>query len=437
MSSSPGRAGRVVSAELFQRAGVHLPGGVNSPVRAFKAVGGTPPFIARGSGATVRDVDGNSYIDYVMSYGPLLLGHAHPAVVEALRKAAEGGTVFGAPTQAEVELAELVCLMVPSVDMIRFVNSGSEATMSAIRLARGATGRDKIIKCAGCFHGSVDSLLVSAGSGVATLGIPDTAGVPASLAAETIVVPYNDLAALEKAFADFGPQIAGFILEPVAANMGVVPPAAGYLEMARKLTLAHGAVLIFDEVISGFRLGPAGAQSVYGVEPDLTCFGKIIGGGVPCGAYGGRRELMELLAPLGKVYQAGTLSGNPLAMQAGLATLREISQGGSELYESLDKTAARLAAGLDTAFKQAGVPCMVQRVGSVLTPFFSDAPVRNYAEAIKCDTSRFATFFHRLLESGVYVAPSQFEGWFLSAAHDEALIDETIDSVQQALEGSY
>lgn len=426
-------ANRPKSESLFQRAAVHLPGGVNSPVRAFKSVGGTPPFVAKGAGAHIFDVDGNEYVDYVMSYGPLLFGHSPEFVTDALKAAAASGTVFGAPTEAEVEIAELVCRLVPSVEMIRFVNSGSEATTSAIRLARGATGRSKIVKCAGCFHGSVDSLLVAAGSGVATLGIPETAGVPATVAAETIVVEYNDVDSLEKAFESYGHNIAAFIVEPVAANMGLVPPAAGYLERARELTTGHGAILIFDEVISGFRMAAGGAQQRLGIQPDLTCFGKIIGGGVPCGAYGGRRAIMEKLAPIGPVYQAGTLSGSALAMHAGLAVLREIERQGPELYARLELMGQRLEDGLRTQFTNAGVPFQVQRMGSILTVFFSDRPVTNYPEASACDTAAFSAFFHNLLDAGIYTPPSQYEGWFVSAAHTKADIDRTVDAVGKAL----
>lgn len=424
------------STRLFERAVKHLPGGVNSPVRAFKSVGGTPPFICEASGSRVTDVDGNHYIDYVMSYGPLLFGHAPEFVTSAIKEAAGKGTIYGAPTEAEVEIAELVARLVPSVEMVRFVNSGSEATTSSIRLARGVTGRPKIVKCAGCFHGSVDSLLVSAGSGVATLGIPETAGVPASLAAETIVVEYNNLHQLEQVFQEFGDQIAAFIVEPIAANMGVVPPVSGYLQWAREVTRRHGALLIFDEVISGFRVAAGGAQQLLDVTPDLTCFGKIIGGGVPCGAYGGRTDIMAQLAPSGPVYQAGTLSGNPLAMNAGLAVLREIERRGDELYGQLDALGARLEQGLNKTFADAGVPCTVQRVGSVLTPFLFDRPVVNYGDARQCDTVLFRGFFHRLLENGIYVAPSQYEGWFLSKAHTDEDIGFTIAGVKKALESA-
>lgn len=426
-------ANRSTSEALFEKAVKCLPGGVNSPVRAFKSVGGTPPFIAKGRGAEVWDVDGNQYIDYVMSYGPLLFGHAPELIISAIKAAAENGSVFGAPTSAEVEIAELVSRLVPSVEMIRFVNSGSEATTSAVRLARGATGRPKIIKCAGCFHGSVDSLLVEAGSGLATLGIPETAGVSAALAAETIVVDYNDANGLEVAFDRYGHDIAAFIVEPIAANMGLVPPVKGYLEAARELTQLNGSLLIFDEVISGFRMGAGGAQALLGVQPDLTCFGKIIGGGVPCGAYGGRRDLMEQLSPIGPVYQAGTLSGNPLAMNAGLAVLKEIERQGPELYARLDAMGQRLEDGLRQQFKDRGVECAIQRMGSILTPFFRAEPVTNYQEARACDTSLFGRFFHEMLNAGIYIAPSQYEGWFLSTAHSAESIDQTIETVGHAL----
>lgn len=421
------------SKSLFDRAIKHLPGGVNSPVRAFKSVGGTPPFIRQGSGAHVTDVDGNRYIDYVMSYGPLLFGHAPEFTTRAIREAAETGTVFGAPTEAEVEIAELVTRLVPSVEMIRFVSSGSEAVTSAIRLARGATGRQKIIKCAGCFHGSVDSLLVAAGSGMATLGVPETAGVPSALAAETIVVEYNDISALEQAFATHGNEVAAFIIEPVAANMGLVPPSNGYLDAARELTRINSSLLIFDEVISGFRLAPGGAQQLYKIQPDITCFGKIIGGGVPCGAYGGRRDLMNQLAPVGPVYQAGTLSGNPLAMNAGLAMLREIERRGPQLYSRLETLGHQLEIGLRAQFATAGIPCAIQRMGSILTAFFTENPVTNYQQAKACDIAAFGRFFHAALDNGLYLAPSQYEGWFISDAHTEDIINETIEIVSKAL----
>lgn len=422
------------SEKLFNKARQVLPGGVNSPVRAFKAVGGTPPFIAEGKGANVTDEDGNRYIDYVGSYGPLLFGHSPDFVVEALRERIGKGTVFGAPTELEVQMAELVGRFVPSIEVVRFVNSGSEATTSAVRLARGFTGRSKVIKCAGCFHGSVDTLLATAGSGLATLGIPDTAGVPASVAAETVVVEYNDLDSLEKAFERFGGEIAAFIVEPLAGNMGLVPPQPGYLQAARELTEKHGSLLIFDEVITGFRVAPGGAQELYEVKPDLTCLGKIIGGGVPCGAYGGRREIMERLAPLGPVYQAGTLSGNPLAMTAGLATLREISSRGAELYHRLNQLGDRLASGLSKVFASENVPVQLHRVGSLLTAFITSDLVTNFTEAQRCDTDHFRRMFHGLLDREVYIAPSQYECLFVSAAHTEEQIDQTIAAFAVALE---
>jgi glutamate-1-semialdehyde 2,1-aminomutase len=421
------------SQQLFNRAQKTIPGGVNSPVRAFKSVGGTPPFIVRANGATLTDADGRDYIDYVGSYGPMLFGHAPQFVVEALQRAAAGGTSYGAPTELEVELAELVCELVPAIEMVRFVNSGSEATTSAIRLARGVTRRSKIVKCAGCFHGSVDPLLVSAGSGVATLGIPETAGVPEALAAETIVVEYNDPEELRLAFDKFGDQVAAFIVEPIAGNMGLVPPGPGYLQAAREITRKHGALLIFDEVISGFRVAPGGAQELYDIQPDITCLGKILGGGVPCGAYGGSRALMENLAPLGPVYQAGTLSGNPLAMSAGLAMLREIKSRGASLYSQLDKLSATLAEGLTSSFAAADVPVQVQRIGSLLTPFFSAQPVRNYSDAKKCDTAAFRAFFHAMLAQGIYLAPSQYECMFVSGAHTAADLERTIAAAADAL----
>jgi glutamate-1-semialdehyde 2,1-aminomutase len=421
------------SNALFERAKSRIPGGVNSPVRAFKAVGGTPPFIVRGKGANLYDADGREYIDYVGSYGPLLFGHAPEFVVEAIKHAAEGGTSYGGPTELEVQLAELVCELVPSIEMVRFVNSGSEATTSAVRLARGVTGRSKIVKCTGCFHGSVDPLLVAAGSGVATLGIPETAGVPASLAAETIVVEYSDAAELRAAFEKFGDQIAAFIVEPLAGNMGLVPPADGYLAAAREITRQHGALLIFDEVISGFRVAAGGAQQLYGVQPDITCLGKILGGGVPCGAYGGSRELMENLAPLGPVYQAGTLSGNPVAMSAGLAMLHEIKRRGATLYQDLEATASKLQHSLESAFRDGDIPVTIQRVGSLLTPFFSATPIINYNNAKRCDTAAFRSFFHAMLDHGIYLAPSQYECMFVSTAHTAELIEKTATAARVAM----
>jgi len=417
------------SASLFAEAQKYIPGGVNSPVRAFRAVGGQPRFIRRGFGARVEDVDGNVYIDYVCSWGPLILGHAHPAVVAAVKAAAESGTSFGAPTEAEVELARLVCRLFPSVELVRFVNSGTEATMSAIRVARAYTGRPKILKFDGCYHGHADSLLVKAGSGVLTFNAPDSAGVTAAAAGETLSAPYNDLATVERIFEAQGQEIAAVIVEPVAGNMGVVPPKPGFLEGLRRLTAEAGALLIFDEVITGFRLAPGGAQELYGITPDLTCLGKILGGGLPVGAYGGRRDIMSLVAPLGPVYQAGTLSGNPLAMAAGLATLRALLEPGS--YERLETVSHRLAAGFAEAAREAGIPVRVNRVGSMLTVFFTGDEVTDYEGARRADTAQFARFFHGMLERGVLLPPSQFEALFVSLAHTEAEVEFTVEAARQ------
>jgi len=395
-----------------------MPGGVNSPVRAYKAVGGTPPVVERGAGAYLWDADGRRYVDYVGSWGPLILGHAHPAVIEAIKRTAERGTTFGAPTELEAELAGMVVEAAASIDMVRFVSSGTEATMSALRLARGVTGRDKIVKFAGGYHGHADELLAAAGSGVLTMGQPDSPGVPAASAAATIVLPFNDLPAVERAFAENAGQIAALIVEPVPANMGVILPAEGFLAGLRRITQREGALLIFDEVITGFRLAYGGAQEAYGVLPDLTCLGKIVGGGMPVGAYGGSRELMEHMAPVGPVYQAGTLSGNPVAMAAGIATLRELRQPG--FYERLESLSARLAGGLTP------LGCL-NRAGSLMTVFCQSGPVRDYEEAKRSDTTRYARFFHHMLDSGVYLAPSQFEAIFVSAAHTEADVDRTIE----------
>lgn len=419
------------SRELFALAQQYLPGGVDSPVRAFKAVGGDPLFIARGKGSRIWDVDGNEYIDYVCSWGPLILGHAPPAVVQAIQAAAENGTSFGAPTELEIALARLITEAMPGVEMVRFVNSGTEATMSALRLARAATGRPLVIKFAGCYHGHVDSLLVAAGSGAMTFGIPDSPGVPPAVAQTTLVLPYNDLAAVERAFASHGREIAAVIVEPVAGNMGVVPPRPGFLEGLRQLTRDHGALLIFDEVITGFRLGYGGAQALYGITPDLTCLGKIIGGGLPVGAYGGRRDLMRLVAPVGPVYQAGTLSGNPLAMSAGIATLQALRQPG--VYAQLEERAAALAEGLTAAARAAGVPVHCARAGSMLTLFFTDQPVVDYDTARQADTRRYAAFFRGMLDEGVYLAPSQFEALFVSLAHTPDDIAQTVAAAERVL----
>ena len=425
--------GRIVSRSehAFEQARHYLPGGVNSPVRAFRAVGGAPPFIERASGSRLYDIDGNVYLDYVCSWGPLIAGHAHPLVVEQLQSAIERGTSYGAPTRAETGLAQMVVEIIPSIDMVRFVTSGTEATMSAIRLARGATGRDKIIKFTGCYHGHADSLLASAGSGVLTLGIPSSPGVTAGTAADTISLPYNDLEAVEQLFAALGEQIAAVIVEPVAGNMGVIPPAEGFLAGLREITSWYGAVLIFDEVITGFRLSPGGAQERYGVLPDLTCLGKIIGGGLPVGAYGGRRDLMEQMAPLGPVYQAGTLAGNPLAMTAGIATLQILRRPGA--YDRLEALGSRLEAGLREAAEQAGVPVTVNRVGSMLTGFFTEGPVTNYDDAVTADSASYARFHRAMLDRGVYLAPSQFEAAFVSLAHSDDDIGQTIDAAGESL----
>ncbi len=419
------------SRALFKAAQALMPGGVSSPVRAFRAVGGDPRFIARGEGARIHDVDGNSYLDYVGSWGPLILGHAHPAVVAAIAEAAAQGTSFGAPTAAEITLAELVREAVPAIEQVRFVNSGTEAAMSAIRLARGMTGRAKVIKMEGGYHGHADSLLVEAGSGALTYGIPGSAGVTPATASDTIVVPFNNLPAVERALEANRGQVAALIVEPVAANMGVVAPAPGYLEGLRLLATQAGALLIFDEVVTGFRVARGGAQQRYGVAPDLTCLGKVLGGGLPIGAYGGTRVLMAGLAPDGPVYQAGTLAGNPLAMAAGIATLRAIA---STAYDQLEEGGARLEARLGELAAAARIPLEVNRVGSMLTAFFSDAPVTDAATARQANAIRYASFFHASLERGVYLPPSQFEAWFVSLAHTPEDFEETARVWDRALE---
>ena len=418
------------SKALFDEAQRYLPGGVNSPVRAFKAVGGFPAFITRGQGSRIFDEDGNQFIDYVCSWGPLILGHAHPQVVTALKKAVERGTSFGAPTELETTLAKLICAAIPSIEMIRFVNSGTEATMSAIRLARAFTARDRIIKFAGCYHGHADGLLARAGSGMASLGIPSSPGVPVSVTHDTLIAPYNNLPAVEKLFNEFGQEIAAVIVEPVAANMGVVPPQPGFLGHLRDLTREDGALLIFDEVITGFRVAYGGAQSLYQVTPDLTCLGKIIGGGLPVGAYGGRGDIMEMVAPLGPVYQAGTLSGNPLAMTAGIETLKVLNQ--PEIYHHLEVKSKLLEEGIKDAVDKSAIDVQVSRVGSLLTIFFSNKPVTDYETAREADTELFGSFFHRMLANGIYWPPSQFEAAFVSIAHTETDIHSTIEAVKQA-----
>ena len=408
------------SAALLERARQIIPGGVNSPVRAFRSVGGTPPFIARGEASRLFDVDGNSYIDYVCSWGPLILGHRHPAILQALHDVLDIGTSFGAPTEREIVLAGLIRAAMPSMEMVRMVNSGTEATMSALRVARGFTGRDLSIKFEGCYHGHVDSLLVKAGSGVATLGIPDTAGIPAAFADTTIALPYNSIDALETTFQRHGDKIASVIVEPVAGNMGCVPPAPGFLEAMRDLCTRHGAVLIFDEVMTGFRVAHGGAQQRYNIRPDMTTIGKVIGGGLPIAAYGGRTDLMAKVAPSGPIYQAGTLSGNPLAVSAGIAMLTHLAAH-PEVYTAIDERTAALCAN-----PPAGVT--VNRVGSMFTFFFTDQPVTDYETAKRSDTARFGRFFHHMLDRGVYLAPSQFEAGFVSAAHSEADIAATVEA---------
>ncbi|HUD70816.1 MAG TPA: glutamate-1-semialdehyde 2,1-aminomutase [Dongiaceae bacterium] len=420
-----------LSDSLFDKARQIIPGGVNSPVRAFKSVGGQPLFFARGRGGLIFDVDGNGYIDYVGSWGPLILGHAEPTIVAAVQDAASDGTSFGAPNPHEVDLARLVVEMVPGIEKVRMVNSGTEATLSALRLARGVTGRDLVVKMEGCYHGHVDALLVKAGSGVATLGIPGTPGVPLAVAEQTLVVPYNDLDAFARLVHERGSEIACVIVEPVAANMGVVPPKPGYLEGLREITARTGILLIFDEVITGFRVAPGGAQERYRVVPDLTTLGKILGGGLPIGAYGGREEYMDQMAPEGPIYQAGTLAGNPLVMRAGIAMLRALRAPG--VYERLEAASARLERGLREAAEAASVPARITRVGSLLTTFFGIGEPVDWASVAGADTKLFATWFHRMLERGVYLAPSQFEAAFVSLAHTDEMIDTTVAAAREAM----
>ena len=419
------------NSDAFERARRVIPGGVNSPVRAFKAVGGTPLFIKDARGCTIVDLDGKAYIDYVMSWGPLILGHAHPAIVEAVQTASARGTSFGAPTEAESELAELVVSMVPSIEKVRFCSSGTEATMSALRLARAFTGRDKVIKFAGCYHGHADAFLISAGSGALTMGTPDSPGVTAGTARDTISLPFNDLDAVRAAFEAHRAEIACVIVEPYVGNMGLVLPKPGFLAGLRELTTTHGAALIFDEVMTGFRVAPGGVQQRENILPDMTTLGKVIGGGLPVGAFGGRAEIMDLLSPVGAVYQAGTLSGNPLAMAAGIATLRLLKEPG--VYEKLDGLAARLIEGLDTVFTRHGVAHQATQRGSMFGFFFADGPVVDLASAKTSDVEFYARFFHAMLERGVYFAPSQFETGFISTAHDTDAIDRTIGATDEAI----
>lgn len=419
------------SRDAFAAAQHVLVGGVNSPVRAFRGVGGTPVFIDHARGSRVFDIDGNAYIDYVLSWGPMILGHADPDVTEAVERAVRRGTSYGAPTLAETELAELVAAMVPGVEMVRLVSSGTEATMSALRLARAFTGRAKILKFAGCYHGHADLLLVQAGSGVATFGLPDSPGVPAGTTADTLVAPFNDLGAVEEIFAQYGDEIAAIIVEPVPANMGVVLPKPGYLEGLRRLTSRHGAVLIFDEVLSGFRVAPGGAAELYGVTPDVVTLGKVMGGGFPLAAYAGRREIMEMVSPVGSMYQGGTLSGNPVATAAGIATLQKLRQPG--LFASIVDKASRLVAGVDVAAKDAGIPVQTTHLGTLGGCFFATQPVHDYDDAKLSDTARYARFFHGLLRRGLAMAPSQFEAIFLSAAHSDQDLEATLAAIRETM----
>jgi glutamate-1-semialdehyde 2,1-aminomutase len=419
-----------LSQSLFERASRVLPGGVNSPVRAFRAVGGTPVFVASASGAWLTGADGKKYVDYIGSWGPMILGHAHPDVVRAVQEAATRGSSYGAPTAGEVDLAEHIVRLMPSIEMLRMTSSGTEAVMGALRAARGFTGRDLVVKFEGCYHGGADYLLVKAGSGLATFGVPTSAGVPAAIGGTTLVLPFNDLAAAEALFAARGSEIAALILEPVVGNMGLVPPDPGFLEALRALTTKHGVLLVFDEVMTGFRVALGGAQAKYGIRPDLTCLGKIVGGGLPVGVYGGRREIMQKIAPLGPVYQAGTLSGNPLAVAAGEATLRAIEAPG--FYDELEKKSARLERSLVEAAAAARVPLRVQRVGSMITPFFMEGAVRGWDDAAHCDTKRFGAWHAAMLAEGVMWPPAQFEAGFVSIAHDESVLAATEAAAKKA-----
>ena len=419
------------SSALFDRALEHIPGGVNSPVRAFRGVGGKPIFFSSGKGAWISDADGNQYIDYVGAWGPLILGHSHPRVCAALHAQLDQGTAFGAPTELEVKLAERICELMPNIESVRLVNSGTEATMSAIRLARGFTGREKILKFEGCYHGHVDSLLVKAGSGALTLGTPDSKGIPAETANQTYVLPYNDASALEQLFAKSGHEIAAVIIEPVAGNMNCVPPLPGYLQSLREITRHHGALLIFDEVMTGFRVALGGAQQLYNIQPDLTTMGKVIGGGLPVGAFGGRKDIMEMLAPLGPVYQAGTLSGNPLAVTAGLVVLDEISKAG--FFENLGKTTTSLLRGLQNIADHQGIPFTTTQVGGMFGCYFNEHKViSSFAQVMQSDVAKFKRYFHLMLTQGIYLAPSAFEAGFVSGAHSDAEIQKTLQAAEQA-----
>lgn len=431
MSNGSGIRKEEASRTAFEEAKQYIPGGVNSPVRAFKSVGLTPIYVERGEGSTIYDIDGNSFIDYIGSWGPLIMGHAHPEVISAIRETALKGTSFGAPTLIETEMAKLVCERVPSIDIVRMVNSGTEATMSAIRLARGYTGRNKILKFEGSYHGHADSLLIKAGSGVATLGLTDSPGVPEGVAMNTITVPYNDLESVKVAFERYGEELACVIVEPIAGNMGVVPPLPGFLQGLRDITIQYGTLLIFDEVMTGFRVDMNCAQGLFGITPDLTCLGKVIGGGLPVGAYGGKREIMEQISPTGPIYQAGTLSGNPLAMIAGYTTLKLLTP---EVYEQLETRAARLQAGIESNAQKLGVPITINRVGSMVCPFFTEGKVVNFDTAKSSNVDHFRRYFAAMVQNGVSVAPSQFEGMFVSAAHSIKDIDKTIEANYKALE---
>lgn len=422
-----------LSQKLFDQAQLTIPGGVDSPVRAFGPVGGTPRFIVRGRGSHIFDADGNDYLDFVCSWGPMILGHAHGSVTQPLREAVQNGTSFGAPTALEIELSRMVVDAVPSVELVRFVSSGTEACMSALRVARGFTKRERVIKFAGGYHGHAEAFLVQAGSGAATLGVPNSAGVPEDYAGLTLVAEYNDLASVESLFKEYPDEIAAIIVEPVAANMGVVAPQPGFLEGLRSLTQQHGSLLIFDEVITGFRVARGGAQELYGIRPDLTCMGKIIGGGMPVGAFGGRRDIMEMVAPLGPVYQAGTLSGNPLAMTAGIHTLKELFKTG--IYARLEETSANLEEGLRQAISETETPARVQRVGSLMTLFFHDDEISDYTVAAQSDRDRYSQFFHGMLDRGFYLPPSQFEAWFVSLAHSPEEMEETASEAKAVLGG--